>query len=64
MSQNGRDAMTIDWQTEPKPADLPDMRGQHRYGYLVIFNTASLNGAPKSHGLLIHDDEVISASGF
>jgi len=27
MRQNGRDAMTIDWQTEPKPADLPDSVG-------------------------------------
>ena len=30
--------MTVEWQTEPKPADMPAYKGQHRYGYLVIFN--------------------------
>ena len=55
---------TIDWQAEPKPADLPDPRGQHRYGYLVIFNTSSNGTGSKIHGLLIRDGQVGSASGF
>ena len=64
LNQNGWGAMKIDWQTEPKPADMPAYKGQHRYGYLVIFN-AALTGEPaKTRSLLIHNGEVITATGF
>jgi hypothetical protein len=52
-------ASNIDWQSEPKPADLPDASGRHHYGYLVIFNTG-----PKTRSVLIHDGAVVSAAGF
>jgi hypothetical protein len=64
---NGIAAVTeqIDWQTEPKPADLTGANGQHVYGYLVMFNTHWANGANlKTHGIFIRDGEVINAAGF
>ena len=64
MKQNGRGAMTIDWQTEPKPTDVPLVKGQHRYGYLVIFNASAAGEPTKTRSLLIHNGEVITASGF
>jgi len=53
----------IDWQSEPKAADLPDLNGWHLYGYLVIFNTPDRSRTRK-HSLLIPDGEVINFSGF
>jgi hypothetical protein len=60
---------TIQWQTEPKPADLPGPGGRKLYGYLVIFNSSSRNGvgpATKTltHAALIHDGQVVKADGF
>ncbi len=60
---------TIQWQTEPKPADLPGAAGRKLYGYLVIFNTSSRNGAglagrPQTHAALIRDGQVLKADGF
>ena len=60
---------TIQWQTEPKPADLPGPGGRKLYGYLVIFNTSSTNGAgpavrPLTHAALIRDGQVVKADGF
>ncbi len=52
-------ALKIDWQSDPKPADLPDATGRHHYGYLVIFNTGL-----KTRSVLIHDGAVINAAGF
>jgi len=59
----------IQWQTEPKPADLPGLAGKKLYGYLVIFSTISKNGASvagktQSHAALIHDGQVVRATGF
>src|SRR5207302_1326583 len=54
MQKNQRANGAIDWQTEPKPADLPSANGQHHYGYLVIFNTVN-RGKPKTRSVLIHD---------
>lgn len=52
-------AAGIDWQSEPKPADLPDASGRHHYGYLVIFNTGA-----KTRSVLIRDGAVVNAAGF
>jgi hypothetical protein len=59
----------IQWQTEPKPADLPGLAGRKLYGYLVIFSTSSRNGAGaasrmQTHAALIHDGQVVRANGF
>ena len=65
MKANAIDSSKIDWQGEPKPADLPGVSGRHLYGYLVIFNTPASNRAgAKTHSVLIRDGEVINASGF
>jgi hypothetical protein len=52
-------ATQIDWQSEPKPADMPAVNAQHLYGYLVIFNSGT-----KTRSVLIRDGEVINAAGF
>jgi hypothetical protein len=59
----------IEWQTEPKRADLPGPRGRKLYGYLVLFTVNAKNQfgtytGKQSHGILIHDDDVIKATGF
>ncbi|MEP6685483.1 MAG: S1/P1 nuclease [Verrucomicrobiota bacterium] len=59
----------IQWQTEPRPADLPGLAGRKLYGYLVIFSTSSKNGAApagrmQTHAALIHDGHVVKANGF
>jgi hypothetical protein len=63
MARNAWSTSNIDWQTEPKPADLPGTNGRHLYGYLVIFNTPE-DSRPKTRSVLIHDGAVISTSGF
>jgi hypothetical protein len=58
-------AAHIEWQTEPKPSDLPTTRGRHVYGYLVIFNSRANPGAiSKTHSALIRDGKVVNMSGF
>lgn len=64
IKQNGRGSITIDWQTEPKPTDLPSYKGQHRYGYLVIFNASAAGELAKTRSVLIRNGEVVTASGF
>jgi hypothetical protein len=64
MKADARGTSAIDWQSEPKPADLRGPNGQHLYGCLVIFNTSSPHHGAKTHSLLIRDGEVISASSF
>lgn len=54
----------IDWQGEPKPAELPGAGGQHLRGYLVIFNSGAAGRPAKTHSLLLRDGKVISSSGF
>ncbi len=62
------DSAKIEWQGDPKPADL-GKHGQHIYGWLVEFRVTSRNrfgqytGTP-SHGALIRDDHVIKGIGF
>ena len=63
MKANGFDVPKIDWQSEPKPADVPVLNGRHLYGYLVIFNTPDRFGT-KTRSILIRDEAVINVSGF
>jgi endonuclease YncB( thermonuclease family) len=63
LKANVRNSSKIDWQGEPKPVDLADTLGRHRYGYLVIFNTPE-QSRPKTRSVLIRDGTVISNSGF
>ena len=65
MKAKALDTSRIDWQTEPKPANLPGPNGRPLYGYLVIFNTRTANrGGAQTRGALIRDGKVINASGF
>jgi hypothetical protein len=56
-------AEQIDWQTEPKPAEIPGRNNQHLYGYLVIFNTPE-HLRQKTRSVLIRDGDVINDTGF
>ena len=58
----------IEWQSEPKPADL-GKNGQHLYGYVVQFTVNARNrlGAftgKQNHGALIKDGQVIKGLGL
>ena len=62
------DSAKIEWQGEPKPADL-GKNGEHIYGWLVEFRVNSRNRfgqytGKQSHGALIRDDHVIKGTGF
>jgi hypothetical protein len=63
MKANGFDVSNIDWQGEPKPADMPATGGGHLYGYLVIFNMPE-RATAKTRSVLIRDGAVIHNSGF
>lgn len=59
----------IEWQTEPRRADLPGPGGRKLYGYLVLFTVNARNqfGAytgKQTHGALIRNGEVIKTTGF
>jgi hypothetical protein len=60
---NGLDGSKVDWQSEPKPADIPGPAGGHLFGYLVIFNTPE-HAISKTRSVLIRDGVVINNSGF
>lgn len=66
MNTKALDTSHIDWQADPKPADLPSATGRgHDYGYLVIFNTRATNRSPAhTYGVLIRDGKIINASAF
>ena len=58
----------IEWQTEPKPADL-GKNGQHLYGYVVQFRVNARNRfgsftGMQQHGVLIKDGKVIKGLGI
>jgi hypothetical protein len=60
---------SIEFMSEPKPADLPTKDGQHMYGYLVEFKVNSRNRfggytGPQKHGALIRNGEVVRGTGF
>jgi len=62
------DSAKIEWQGEPKPADL-GKDGNHLYGWLVEFRVNSRNRfgqytGKQSHGVLIRDDHVIKGIGL
>lgn len=66
LKSQGKDpaGLAIQWQTEPRPADLPDETGQKLYGYLVIFNTTEKGGVPpsaKTRSVLIRDGAVVKS---
>ncbi len=59
----------VEWQTEPRKADLPGPNGKPIYGYLVLVtvNARSMFGNPtgkQSHGFLIHEDVIVKTTGF
>jgi len=58
----------IEWQGEPKPADL-GKNGQHLYGYVVEFRVNARNRfgtytGMQQHGALIKNGEVIKGLGL
>jgi hypothetical protein len=58
----------IEWEGEPKPADL-GKKGEHLYGWLVNLKVNARNrfGAytgTQKHGALIRDGQVIKGVGF
>ena len=59
----------IEWQSEPKRADLPGPGGRKLYGYLVLFTINARNQfgtytGKQTHGALIRNGEVIKTIGF
>jgi hypothetical protein len=63
MKTNALDASQIEWQSDPRPAELPGSNGQRLQGYLVIFNTPE-HARPKTRSVLIRDGAVIGNLGF
>lgn len=63
MKKYGLGASRIDWQGEPRPAEMPNVSGQHFAGYLIIFNTPDRAGM-KTRSVLIRDGVIVSNSGF
>ena len=62
------DSAKIEWQSDPKPADL-GKNGEHIYGWLVEFRVNSRNRfgqytGKQSHGALIRDNQVIKGTGL
>ena len=65
LQSKGVDPTKVDWQGEPKPADLPPNGRGHLYGYLVIFNAPTQSGgASKTRSVLIREGQVVNANGF
>jgi hypothetical protein len=59
----------IEWNGDPKPADLGAKKGEHLYGYLVSFKVNARNRfgtytGKQTHGALIRDGQVIKGIGF
>jgi hypothetical protein len=59
----------IEWQSEPRRADLPDARGRKVYGYLVLFSVNARNQfggytGKQTHGVLIRNGAVVQTTGF
>jgi hypothetical protein len=62
------DSARIEWDGEPKPADL-GKDGEHLYGYLVNFTVNARNRfggytGNQKHAVLIRNGEVIKGLGF
>jgi hypothetical protein len=59
----------VEWQAEPKRADLPDAKGRKLYGWLVLFSVNARNRfggytGKQTHGILIRNGAVVQATGF
>ena len=59
----------VEWQSEPKRADLPDTHGRKVYGWLVLFSVQARNRfggytGKQTHGILIRNGAVVQATGF
>jgi hypothetical protein len=59
----------IEWQGEPKRADLPDAKGRKIYGWLMLFSVNARNRfggytGKQTHGILIRNGVVVQATGF
>jgi len=63
LKKYGLDVSRIDWQSEPKAAEMPNATGQRFAGYLVIFNTPD-HGQLKTRSVLIRDGVIVTNSGF
>jgi hypothetical protein len=63
MKRYSLDPSRIDWQGEPKPAEMPAPTGQRMKGYLVIFSTPDRTGT-KTRSVLIRDGVIVSNTGF
>jgi hypothetical protein len=63
MKKYSLDASRLEWQGEPKQAEMPNASGQRFSGYLIIFNTPD-RGTMKTRSVLIRDGVVVSNSGF
>jgi hypothetical protein len=63
LQKYGLDASRVDWQTEPKPAEMPNGSGQRLSGYVVIFNTPDREQM-KTRSVLIRDGVVVVNNGF
>ena len=63
MKKYSFDASRIEWQSEPKPSEMPNPTGRRFSGYLVIFNTPDHAGM-KTRSVLIRDGVIVSNSGF
>src|SRR5205814_6275366 len=63
LKKYGLDASRVDWQAEPKPAEMPNGNGQRFSGYLVIFNSPD-HAAMKTRSVLIRDGVVVVNNGF
>jgi hypothetical protein len=63
LKSNRLEALRIDWQGEPKAAEMPAETGRKVSGYLVIFNTPDRAGM-KTRSVLIHDGAIVRNSGF
>ena len=62
------DSARMEWNGEPKPADL-GKNGEHLYGYLVNFTVNARNRfggytGKQKHAVLIRNGEVIKGMGF
>src|SRR5438128_4154847 len=62
------DSARIEWNGEPKPADL-GKNGEHLYGYLVNFTVDARNRfggytGKQKHAVLIRNGEVTKGLGF
>ena len=64
LQANRLDPSRVEWQGDPRPAELPTTGGRRLGGYLVIFNTPDRVAGAKTRSVLIRDGAVVNNSGF